>query len=97
MAESTLLKSSIAKKVAMALSGLFLIWPTINVVYGAFFSDEGKFSFDYVTNTIKDDAFKIPFIHSIQISLWSAVAGGHRCLRRLVQGAAGTFRRWRHL
>jgi putative spermidine/putrescine transport system permease protein len=58
------------------LSGLFLIWPTINVVYGAFFSDEGKFSLDYVTNTIKDDAFKIPFIHSIQISLWSAVVGG---------------------
>ncbi|MEI7475838.1 MAG: ABC transporter permease subunit [Actinomycetes bacterium] len=60
----------------MFLSGLFLIWPTINVVYGAFFSDEGKFSLDYVTNTIKDDAFKIPFIHSIQISLWSAVVGG---------------------
>jgi putative spermidine/putrescine transport system permease protein len=60
----------------LILSGLFLIWPTINVVYGAFFSDEGKFSLDYVTNTIKDDAFKIPFIHSIQISLWSAVVGG---------------------
>ena len=58
------------------LAGLFLIWPTINVVYGAFFSDEGNFSFDYVLNTIKDDAFKIPFIHSLQISLWSAVVGG---------------------
>jgi putative spermidine/putrescine transport system permease protein len=58
------------------LAGLFLIWPTINVVYGAFFSDEGKFSLDYVTNTIKDDAFKIPFIHSLQISMWSALVGG---------------------
>ena len=58
------------------LAGLFLIWPTINVVYGAFFSDEGNFSLDYVLNTIKDDAFKIPFIHSLQISMWSALVGG---------------------
>ena len=60
----------------LLLAGLFLIWPTINVVYGAFFSDEGKFSFDYVLNTIKDDAFKIPFIHSLQISVWSSLVGG---------------------
>lgn len=60
----------------LLLSGIFLIWPTLNVVYGAFFSDEGKFSLDYVTNTIKDDAFKIPFIHSVQISAWSSLAGG---------------------
>jgi putative spermidine/putrescine transport system permease protein len=58
------------------LSGLFLLWPTFNVVYGAFFSDEGNFSLDYVLNTIKDDAFKIPFIHSLQISVWSSLVGG---------------------
>jgi putative spermidine/putrescine transport system permease protein len=58
------------------LAGLFLIWPTFNVVYGAFFSDEGDFSLDYVLNTIKDDAFKIPFIHSLQISIWSSLVGG---------------------
>jgi len=58
------------------LAGLFLIWPTFNVVYGAFFSDEGNFSLDYVLNTIKDDAFKIPFIHSLQISIWSSLVGG---------------------
>jgi putative spermidine/putrescine transport system permease protein len=58
------------------LSGLFLLWPTLNVVYGAFFSDEGNFSLDYVLNTIKDDAFKIPFIHSLQISVWSSLVGG---------------------
>ncbi|MBU6379710.1 MAG: ABC transporter permease subunit [Acidobacteria bacterium] len=60
----------------LLLSGIFLIWPTLNVVYGAFFFDEGKFSLAYVTNTIKDDAFKIPFIHSVQISAWSSLAGG---------------------
>jgi putative spermidine/putrescine transport system permease protein len=60
----------------LLLSGLFLLWPTLNVVYGAFFTDEGKFSLDYVTNTIKDDAFKIPFIHSLQISVWSSLVGG---------------------
>jgi putative spermidine/putrescine transport system permease protein len=60
----------------LLLSGLFLLWPTLNVVYGAFFSDEGNFSLDYVTNTIKDDAFKIPFIHSLQISVWSSLVGG---------------------
>lgn len=60
----------------LLLSGIFLIWPTLNVVYGAFFSDKGKFSLDYVTNTIQDDAFKIPFIHSVQISAWSSLAGG---------------------
>jgi putative spermidine/putrescine transport system permease protein len=60
----------------LLLAGLFLIWPTINVVYGAFFSDEGNFSLDYVTNTIKDDAHKIPFIHSLQISFWTSIAGG---------------------
>jgi len=60
----------------MFLAGVFLIWPTINVVYGAFFSDEGNFSLDYVLNTIKDDAFKIPFIHSLQISFWSSIVGG---------------------
>jgi len=60
----------------LSLSGLFLLWPTFNVVYGAFFSDEGNFSLDYVLNTIKDDTFKIPFIHSLQISLWSSLVGG---------------------
>ena len=60
----------------LLLSGLFLLWPTLNVVYGAFFTDEGNFSLDYVTNTIKDDAFKIPFIHSLQISVWSSLVGG---------------------
>ena len=60
----------------LILAGLFLIWPTINVVYGAFFSDEGKFSLDYVTNTIKDDGHRIPFVHSLQISLWTSIAGG---------------------
>lgn len=60
----------------LLLAGLFLIWPTINVVYGAFFSDEGNFSLDYITNTIKDDAHKIPFIHSLQISFWTSIAGG---------------------
>lgn len=58
------------------LAGIFLIWPTINVVYGAFFSDEGKFSLEYITNTITNDAHKIPFIHSLQISLWTSIAGG---------------------
>jgi putative spermidine/putrescine transport system permease protein len=60
----------------LLLSGLFLLWPTFNVVYGAFFSDEGNFSLDYVLNTIKDDAFKIPFIHSLQVSFWSSLVGG---------------------
>ena len=58
------------------LTGLFLLWPTINVVYGAFFSDDGKFSLDYVLNTIKDEGFNRPFIHSLQISFWSAIVGG---------------------
>jgi len=60
----------------LLLAGLFLLWPTFNVVYGAFFSEEGNFSLDYVLNTIKDDAFKIPFIHSLQISVWSSLVGG---------------------
>ena len=60
----------------LLLSGLFLLWPTFNVVYGAFFSDEGNFSLDYVLNTIKDDTFKIPFIHSLQVSFWSSLVGG---------------------
>ena len=37
----------------LVLTGLFLIWPTINVVYGAFFTEEGKFSLDYIINTIQ--------------------------------------------
>ncbi len=60
----------------LVLTGLFLIWPTFNVIYGAFFSDEGNFSFDYVFNTIGDEAHRIPFIHSIQISLWTSIVGG---------------------
>jgi putative spermidine/putrescine transport system permease protein len=60
----------------LLLTGIFLLWPTINVVYGAFFSDEGNFSLDYVRNTIKDEGFNRPFIHSLQISFWSAIVGG---------------------
>lgn len=58
------------------LTGLFLLWPTVNVIYGAFFSDEGNFSLDYILNTIKDEGFYRPFIHSLQISFWSAIFGG---------------------
>lgn len=58
------------------MTGLFLLWPTLNVVYGAFFSDDGKFSLDYILNTLKDEGFNRPFIHSIQISFWSALVGG---------------------
>lgn len=60
----------------LLLSGIFLLWPTVNVVYGSFFSDEGNFSLDYIRNTIKDEGFNRPFIHSLQISFWSAIVGG---------------------
>lgn len=60
----------------LLLSGIFLLWPTVNVVYGSFFSDEGNFSLDYIRNTIKDEGFNRPFIHSLQISFWSALVGG---------------------
>jgi putative spermidine/putrescine transport system permease protein len=60
----------------LLLAGVFLFWPTINVVYGAFFSDEGKFSLDYIQNTLKDEGFFRPFIHSLQVSFWSAIVGG---------------------
>lgn len=60
----------------LLLAGIFLIWPTINVVYGAFFSDKGNFSLNYVINTIQDEGHRIPFIHSIQISFWTSIAGG---------------------
>lgn len=59
-----------------ALTGIFLLWPTLNVVYGAFFTDDGKFSTDYIVNTIQEEGNLRPFIHSLQISFWTAIVGG---------------------
>lgn len=57
------------------LSVLFLIWPTLNVAWGAFFDEDNHFSMRLVVNTIQDEAFFRPFIHSLQISLWTALLG----------------------
>jgi putative spermidine/putrescine transport system permease protein len=58
------------------LTGLFLVLPTINVIYGAFFSDDGRFSLDYVINTIQDEAHQTPFKHTLQVAFWTSIVGG---------------------
>ncbi len=60
----------------LLLTGLFLLWPTVNVVYGAFFTEEGKFSLDYIVNTIQEEAHWIPFLNTLKISFWTSIIGG---------------------
>jgi putative spermidine/putrescine transport system permease protein len=46
------------------------------VVYGAFYTEEGKFSLDYITNTIQEEAHWIPFLNTLKISFWTSIVGG---------------------
>jgi putative spermidine/putrescine transport system permease protein len=46
------------------------------VVYGAFFTEEGEFSLDYIVNTIQEEAHWIPFLNTLKISFWTSIVGG---------------------
>jgi putative spermidine/putrescine transport system permease protein len=57
------------------LVSLFLIWPSISVITGAFRNGKGKFSLANVTAVATQIANRAPFIHSLQLSFFTAIIG----------------------
>lgn len=59
----------------LALTLIFLIWPTYNVVSGALVNEKGNLSFKLISSTIHDEGYSRQFLHSIQLSIGTAIAG----------------------
>jgi putative spermidine/putrescine transport system permease protein len=56
-------------------SGIFLVFPTISVVFGAFHNDKNEWSSKIFLGLLKDPISRNAFINSIQISSWTAISG----------------------
>lgn len=57
------------------LASIFLLWPTLNVVKGALFNENGNFSIKLISTTLKDEGYSRQFLHSIQLSLATSLSG----------------------
>jgi putative spermidine/putrescine transport system permease protein len=59
----------------LGLVALFLIWPSVSVVLGAFQGDKGSLSAKNFTAVFTNGIYRTPFIHSIQLSAYTAIIG----------------------
>jgi putative spermidine/putrescine transport system permease protein len=57
------------------LVSIFLLWPTISVVSGAFQDTNGKFSFGTIKSVITSSIHLAAFKHSLQVSLITSISG----------------------
>lgn len=59
----------------LIFSGLFLLYPTYNVILGAFKNNENKFSLSALTEAFNSSITRHAFKNSLILSLWTALAG----------------------
>lgn len=59
----------------LLLSGLFLLYPTYSVIFGAFHDDKNQFSTKILVETFKYSATKDAFTNSIRLSAITAILG----------------------
>ena len=59
----------------LLFSGLFLLYPTYNVISGAFKDNKNEFSFSALSEALHSSITRHAFKNSLVLSFWSALAG----------------------
>lgn len=59
----------------LVFSGLFLLYPTYNVILGAFKDNEDNFSVSALTEAFNSSITRHAFKNSLVLSFWTALAG----------------------
>ena len=78
----------------VTLAGFFLIYPTFNVLLGAFQNAKNQWDFTTVSNLFKDPITRKAFSNSLQISITTSISGailGALFAWALVSGKEGSF------
>jgi putative spermidine/putrescine transport system permease protein len=59
----------------LLLVSIFLLWPTVSVVSGAFQDTKGKFAFSTIKSVLTSSIHLAAFKHSLQVSAITSIAG----------------------